>query len=1512
MPYIEHKNEAHKDGDTVPVTRICHVTDGGQWRDNHHRTIRYYASHSEDGHEDDDPYGKANALAAAAAGPRTGYNGGSSGLKRGLNTGAGAWIKSVTQNLCAGYHEWAARVTLDYGLIAFHVTDLKKEMAKRAVDGGSSESARGFYDVSAEDIKPFAVFDHHPAPQMQTTLLVDKWGLDPPRAIISIIGSAQEEVELPPNLELSVFKSLLTMAEAGTTWFLTDGWSSGAGKFLGKALHGNSANAPIIGIGSWDDLDKSENQWGSADEDVENICDGGMMLLETDEQQGLQGDHMWLDHQHTHHIISRGTRREVDANRRRLEEHLTSNKHLVSFGLFCTESPITCVALVFGGGLDEIPELMVRVDYNANDRKVTYNKTQVVVVGGSGGLADCIAYAAHLEQGHDLDGEPYTAEDLEFMISDRFGTAANVGESGKRLTEDIMKIVTTGLRKRTLRIFSPESSDTREGTLSRITLDALLLGDEKWTANVQETTGIKSGSIEEAALLTKRRKLRRCYRAELTATWKEPELAAVEINEGQFLQNIEGRYATIKDKIEDIYPGGVTFAQQTMLKYCLQQEGNPTLAIMCISNMRAADVTHFLNWSTESFCPFQTERRKDANMTPGGLDLFDDSDFDVPWYIVGNLSWMESTGKELLELEKTGKHGIHHKPQKGHGKVTRRASLHTHKTYAEESPEAEAEQLLSYYLKLFVSAGMVLSITEHPPAFGEPSLSNPEIVEGVVKLIAKTIHHSWLINTEIMLHAVEKEDINVPYHMLSDEARKRCDDRGRIVWGIMEEAGLVLWDGDNLEDMYVNSMAKSEDSGEKSRHVSMFLQRGCCTREDVHDLLRDLVGNAEWPYISQRQMQTSRQIGDIDVSNEKTRVQSPYYHLMIWAIITNRKRLAKYFWFLTDEVSLQTGLVASQISRELATRWELDPEIHNGYIKLSNFFENETAAVLAEAHKNDANLTVEILKSGSAESGYIPIWGLAFNLKAKKITVSPGYSAVMDSEWNGHIHHHGTAKLIFGALSIFYPIYLCFWNPFPREYAEESTPFGWTVWLLELLCVRMDHEAMIPQYKIKKPGYLKLCYARIKHFFAAPITTFFIELIAYMLLVLLFTYSSLVPAQSWAKSWSLLTGTWRSNPHDDRSNDSLDALLQMVVLFWLFTMLMDEIYSLTLGDGYTKWSKNVWNWIDTVMFSFCFIGFGLRLGEDPQFYDASKGFNGIGAFLLWGRAMRYFAFSEQLGPKVNMLGKMLTKDILIFLQLQLLVLIGYGVCAIIVSSPFVDVRETTFWDVLYRPMFQIYGETFLDSIAEEGRCVGVDLHSCAGYAKLSAALLWLYLLVTNILLVNLLIAMMSATYEEVEEESAEVWSLQYTALLEEVRFKFPLPAPLSFFNVVYRVISKCYGKIKTAICLKLFSKNNQIGDNHNITADERADMGIAEGYTRRRIDEHQASSLNDNRSCAPWDHDVYGRFLEYTVEGYKEEKEAADKLSQLKDMVGIQSKIISELKKSIGKMRPSLSYNKKR
>ena len=148
---------------------------------------------------------------------------------------------------------------------------------------------------------------------------------------------------------------------------------------------------------------------------------------------------------------------------------------------------------------------------------------------------------------------------------------------------------------------------------------------------------------------------------------------------------------------------------------------------------------------------------------------------------------------------------------------------------------------------------------------------------------------------------------------------------------------------------------------------------------------------------------------------------------------------------------------------------------------------------------------------------------------------------------------------------------------------------------------------------------------------------------------------------------------------------------------------------------------------------------------------------------------------------------------------------------------------------------------------------------------------------------------------------------RYTELLEDVRFKFALPAPFSFFNVLYRMFRYMYRSVKTMVSSRLCKNNKVLDASDTVPEAKRNEGGINVGYTRSRIDQTDAQDARINRTCEPWDHDVYGRFMEFTVEGCRYKQAKQDKLSQLQDMVGAQSKIISELKKTVSKMRPSLT-----
>ena len=79
------------------------------------------------------------------------------------------------------------------------------------------------------------------------------------------------------------------------------------------------------------------------------------------------------------------------------------------------------------------------------------------------------------------------------------------------------------------------------------------------------------------------------------------------------------------------------------------------------------------------------------------------------------------------------------------------------------------------------------------------------------------------------------------------------------------------------------------------------------------------------------------------------------------------------------------------------------------------------------------------------------------------------------------------------------------------------------------------------------------------------------------------------------------------------------------------------------------------------------------------------------------------------------------------------------------------------------PSFQIYGEIALDEFAHDTGCVGRGpFESCETtlQAVILPTFVFIYCLLSNIVLVNLLIAMMGRTYEKVQTSAFEQWHLQ--------------------------------------------------------------------------------------------------------------------------------------------------------
>ena len=255
---------------------------------------------------------------------------------------------------------------------------------------------------------------------------------------------------------------------------------------------------------------------------------------------------------------------------------------------------------------------------------------------------------------------------------------------------------------------------------------------------------------------------------------------------------------------------------------------------------------------------------------------------------------------------------------------------------------------------------------------------------------------------------------------------------------------------------------------------------------------------------------------------------------------------------------------------------------------------------------------------------------------------------------------------------------------------------------------------------------------------------------------------------------------------------SRNAVVKLCAYIWLLIIIVDEI-SEAFALGGRKWWSDSWNRLDALTQTLAVVGIMLSIGARDK-YDAasnrrwlhySRMVLAIVTLLLWLRATRIFAHVKLLGPKLVMLQSMVA-DIVVFFCLLSSIWLGYGIAAVAIQQPWRGWDDDIIPDVIVRPYFQAYGELYLEEMLGETGCISDSLHGCESNGVLLIILLGLYVFVANVVLVNLLIAMMSSTYDRVEQASQEIWIFQDLNLLYEAERLSATPPPFNIFVNLWR------------------------------------------------------------------------------------------------------------------------------
>ncbi|XP_062988393.1 transient receptor potential cation channel subfamily M member 2 isoform X1 [Elgaria multicarinata webbii] len=472
-----------------------------------------------------------------------------------------------------------------------------------------------------------------------------------------------------------------------------------------------------------------------------------------------------------------------------------------------------------------------------------------------------------------------------------------------------------------------------------------------------------------------------------------------------------------------------------------------------------------------------------------------------------------------------------------------------------------------------------------------------------------------------------------------------------------------------------------------------------------------------------------------------TFTMDPVRDLLIWAIVQNRKELADIIWTQSQDC-IAAALACSKMLKELSKE-ETDTDSTEEMLALAEDYESRAIGVFTECYRKDEERAQKLLIRVSDAWGKTTCLQLALEAKNMKFVSHGGIQAFLTKVWWGKLSvDNGICQVIMCML--FFPLLYTGLITFREKTLQPMT-----------------------------------CLNRFRAFFTAPVVIFHLNILSYFSFLLLFAYVLMTDFQP--------TPSWR----------------EYVIYFWLFSLVCEETRQLFYdpdGFGLVKmvslYLNDFWNKLDVCAILIFITGLACRW--IPATLYPGRIILSLAFIIFCLRLMHIFTVSKTLGPKIIIVKRMM-KDVFFFLFLLAVWVVSFGVAkqAILIHN---EKRvDWIFRGVVYHSYLTIFGQipSYIDGVnfsLDQCSPNGTDPYKpkCPENNEanqkpifpewLTVILLCLYLLFTNILLLNLLIAMFNYTFQQVQEHTDQIWKFQRHDLIEEYHGRPPAPPPFILLN----------------------------------------------------------------------------------------------------------------------------------
>ena len=471
---------------------------------------------------------------------------------------------------------------------------------------------------------------------------------------------------------------------------------------------------------------------------------------------------------------------------------------------------------------------------------------------------------------------------------------------------------------------------------------------------------------------------------------------------------------------------------------------------------------------------------------------------------------------------------------------------------------------------------------------------------------------------------------------------------------------------------------------------------------------------------------------------------NPIDNLFIWAVLTQRWKMAEILLNYSNSVvfnalaakALISGMYIKLKDEQVVS--ENDLEILQ---EVAKKFELTAVGIMEEVYRRDSKKAHLILQKRNKLFDENDCIEMAVNGHCMTFLSHPCVQTLLDQQWKQPLYRY---------------------NPFWKRLLAMICPF--------LIFYIIEFSEPHPT------GFQHLT------FYYSPSIKFITHVLSFMLYLLLYCYVVLFK--------------WYPFPDLDPS--------EWIFMFWSITIVAEEARQLFGGSGrlgkrWLSYFRDRWNQFDIAFVVFFLVGAVLRLiPQIPIVY--SRHMYAFFGFIIFFRILQFLVILRDSGPFVYMVFRML-KNLTHFVVLAVVFLLAYGVPSQVILYPDIPRYSNgsfafVIGNILFRPYFQAFGEFFLGHVSSNSNTNSqASFGSSDPEVYLSSKIfvyifLLVWIILSNILLVNLIIAKFNNTFVEIESNAALYWKYKFFNSVTEFRDKPVLPPPFNIIVIAFRLVKK--------------------------------------------------------------------------------------------------------------------------